>query len=76
MVNNPLEPNAQEPSAKKARQEQLSQAGPSARPAEYEAVFEEVVKGYLNRRPMTTTNLLRKFMPRRLAHRTVSWFTY
>ena len=62
MVNKPLEPNAQEPPAKKARQEQLNPAGPSTTPADDEAVSEEVLKRYFKKRPMTTTDLLRKFM--------------
>ena len=62
MVDNPLEPNAQEPPAKKARREQLSQAGPNSTPTDDKAVSEEVVKGYLTRRPITTMDLLRNFM--------------
>jgi len=62
MVANLLDPNASnEPAAKKSRLEQFASAGSSGSIAGNEAISEESVRRYLKRRPMTTTDLLKKF---------------
>merc|ERR1719483_1904838 len=63
MVANLLDPNASnEPNAKKSRLEQFGSAGGSGSAAPgTEAITEEAVRRYLKRRPMTTTDLLKKF---------------
>jgi len=62
MVANLLDPNASnEPNAKKSRLEQFGSAGSSGSIAGTEAITEEAVRRYLKRRPMTTTDLLKKF---------------
>jgi len=62
MVANLLDPNATgEPNAKKSRLEQFGSAGSSGAIAGTEAITEEAVRRYLKRRPMTTTDLLKKF---------------
>jgi len=62
MVANLLDPNATgEPNAKKTRLEQFGAAGSSGAIAGTEAITEEAVRRYLKRRPMTTTDLLKKF---------------
>jgi len=60
LVANILDPNA-EPSAKKSRLEQFGSAGASNSLSGNEAISEEAVRRYLKRRPMTTTDLLKKF---------------
>ena len=62
MVDNPLYPDTQEPLAKKTRMEQFSQAGSSAAPTTNETISEEAVRRYLKGRPMTTKDLLKRFM--------------
>jgi len=59
MVANLLDPNAEAP-AKKSRLEQFGAAAPAAMTGN-EAISEEAVRRYLKRRPMTTTDLLKKF---------------
>jgi len=59
MVANLLDPNAEAP-AKKSRLEQFGNAAPGAMQGN-EAISEEAVRRYLKRRPMTTTDLLKKF---------------
>merc|ERR1719228_3254642 len=59
MVANLLDPNAEAP-AKKSRLEQFGNADPGAMQGN-EAISEEAVRRYLKRRPMTTTDLLKKF---------------
>jgi len=59
MVANLLDPNAEAP-AKKSRLEQFGAAAPAAMQGN-EAISEEAVRRYLKRRPMTTTDLLKKF---------------
>merc|ERR1712012_1352177 len=59
MVANLLDPNAEAP-AKKLRLEQFGNAAPGAMQGN-EAISEEAVRRYLKRRPMTTTDLLKKF---------------
>jgi len=58
-VANLLDPNAEAP-AKKSRLEQFGAAAPAAMQGN-EAISEEAVRRYLKRRPMTTTDLLKKF---------------
>merc|ERR1711915_1118512 len=66
MVANLLDPNASnEPAAKKSRLEQFASAGSSGSIAGNEAISEESVRRYLKRRPMTTTDLLKKFRSRK-----------
>lgn len=60
MVANILDP-VNEPSGKKSRLEQFGSAGASGSIAGNEAISEEAVRRYLKRRPMTTTDLLKKF---------------
>jgi len=59
MVANILDPNEQP--AKKSRLEQFGSAGQSGSVAGNETISEEAVRRYLKRRPMTTTDLLKKF---------------
>merc|ERR1712192_111541 len=59
MVANLLDPNAEAP-AKKSRLEQFGAAAPAAMQGNV-AISEEAVRRYLKRRPMTTTDLLKKF---------------
>merc|ERR1712098_356914 len=59
MVANILDPNEQP--AKKSRLEQFGSAGQSGNVAGNETISEEAVRRYLKRRPMTTTDLLKKF---------------
>merc|ERR1712173_155037 len=63
MVAGLLDPNASnESNAKKSRLEQFGgSAGSSGSIAGTEAITEEAVRRYLKRRPMTTTDLLKKF---------------
>jgi len=62
MVANLLDPNASnEPNAKKSRLEQFGSGTSSSSSAGNEAITEESVRRYLKRRPMTTTDLLKKF---------------
>merc|ERR1712179_570973 len=64
MVAGLLDPNASnESNAKKSRLEQFggSSAGSSGSIAGTEAITDEAVRRYLKRRPMTTTDLLKKF---------------
>jgi len=63
MVANLLDPNASnEPAGKKSRLDQFgSSSGSAMGSAGNEAISEEAVRRYLNRRPMTTTDLLKKF---------------
>jgi len=63
MVANLLDPNASnEPSSKKSRLDQFgSSSGAPISSAVNEAISEEAVRKYLTRRPMTTTDLLKKF---------------
>merc|ERR1712106_1143236 len=62
MVANILDPNASnEPAGKKSRLEQFGSAGSSGASTGNEAISEEAVRRYLKRRPMTTTDLLKKF---------------
>jgi len=64
MVAGLLDPNASnESNAKKSRLEQFggSSAGSSGSIAGTESITEEAVRRYLKRRPMTTTDLLKKF---------------
>lgn len=63
MVANLLDPNASnEPSSKKSRLDQFgSSSGAPMSSAVNEAISEEAVRKYLTRRPMTTTDLLKKF---------------
>merc|ERR1719383_456178 len=66
MVANILDPNA-EPNSKKSRLEQFGTnpgAGPSG-VSNNDAISEEAVRRYLKRRPMTTTDLLKKFRSKR-----------
>jgi len=61
MVANILDPNATgESSAKKSRLEQFGSSGSGASSA-FGDITEEDVRRYLKRRPMTTTDLLKKF---------------
>merc|ERR1719278_563872 len=61
MVANILDPNATgESSAKKSRLEQFGASGSSSSSA-FGDISEEDVRRYLKRRPMTTTDLLKKF---------------
>merc|ERR1712112_450733 len=60
MVANLLDPNAEGAPAKKSRLEQFGAAAPAAMQGN-EAISEEAVRRYLKRRPMTTTDLLKKF---------------
>ena len=61
MVANILDPNATgESSAKKSRLEQFGSSGSSSSTA-FGDITEEDVRRYLKRRPMTTTDLLKKF---------------
>jgi len=61
MVANILDPNAAgESAAKKSRLEQFGSSGSSASTA-FGDITEEDVRRYLKRRPMTTTDLLKKF---------------
>ena len=62
MVDNPLDPDAQEPPAKETRLEQFSQAGPSAALTDNQTISNEAVRRYLKKRPMTTMDLIKKFM--------------
>jgi len=62
MVANLLDPNASgESQAKKSRLEQFGSSGSSASSSAFGDITEEAVRRYLNRRPMTTTDLLKKF---------------
>merc|ERR1712240_569995 len=63
MVAGLLDPNASnESNVKKSRLEQFGgSAGASGSIAGTEAITEEAVRRYLKRRPMTTTDLLKKF---------------
>merc|ERR1719270_3208255 len=62
MVANILDPNAAgESAAKKSRLEQFGSSGSSASTAAFGDISEEDVRRYLKRRPMTTTDLLKKF---------------
>jgi len=62
MVANLLDPNASnESNAKKSRLEQFGSAGSSELTSGTEGITEESVRRYLKRRPMTTTDLLKKF---------------
>lgn len=66
MVANILDPNMEGPSAKKSRLETFgSSAGGGASVSGNEAISEEDVRRYLNRRPMTTIDLLKKFRSKR-----------
>ena len=61
MVANLLDPNAtSESAAKKSRLEQFGSSGSSSSAA-FGDITEEDVRRYLKRRPMTTTDLLKKF---------------
>ena len=63
LVENVLDPNASEPSAKKSRLEQFTptaSSSSSAATSSTEAMFEEDVRRYLARKPMTTTEILKK----------------
>jgi len=61
MVANILDPNATgESAAKKSRLEQFGSSGSSSASA-FGDITEEDVRRYLKRRPMTTTDLLKKF---------------
>ncbi|XP_023343999.1 general transcription factor IIF subunit 1 [Eurytemora carolleeae] len=65
MVANILDPFA-EPASKKSRLEQFgSNAGGSSSVSGNETISEESVRRYLKRRPMTTTDLLKKFRSKR-----------
>lgn len=70
MVDNLLDPN-QEPSAKKSRLDSFgsSQSSSSSFPSvgSAEAAFEEDVRRYLARKPMTTTEILRKLKSKKTA---------
>jgi len=62
MVANILDPNASnEPAGKKSRLDQFGSAGGSGSSTGNEAISEDAVRRYLKRRPMTTTDLLKKF---------------
>merc|ERR1712083_195912 len=62
MVANILDPNASgESAAKKSRLEQFGSSGASSSSAVFGDISEEDVRRYLKRRPMTTTDLLKKF---------------
>merc|ERR1740131_513378 len=69
LVANILDPNASnEPAGKKSRLEQFGSAGSggsSSGPVN-EAISEEAVRRYLKRRPMTTTDLLKKFRSKKV----------
>jgi len=60
MVANLLDPNADQPT-KKSRLEQFGASGSQDALPGNEAISEEAVRRYLKRRPMTTTDLLKKF---------------
>jgi len=60
MVASLLDPNAEQP-AKKSRLEQFGASGSQDALSGNEAISEEAVRRYLKRRPMTTTDLLKKF---------------
>ena len=47
---------------KETRREQFSQAGPSEALTANKAIYEEAVKRYLEKRPMTTADLRKRFM--------------
>jgi len=67
IVANILDPNA-EPAGKKSRLEQFgasSQSGGSTSVSNNDAISEDTVRRYLRRRPMTTTDLLKKFRSKR-----------
>lgn len=66
LVDNLLDPNASDmPASKKSRQDLFSSGSSSSIPPppanSKEAAFEENVRRYLMRKPMTTTELLKKF---------------
>jgi len=62
MVANILDPNASgESAAKKSRLEQFGSSSASSSSAAFGDITEEAVRRYLKRRPMTTTDLLKKF---------------
>jgi len=62
MVANILDPNASgESAAKKSRLEQFGSSSASSSSAAFGEITEEAVRRYLKRRPMTTTDLLKKF---------------
>merc|ERR1711874_820689 len=63
LVANLLDPNAlNEPAGKKSRLDQFgSSSGSGGSGSGNEAISEEAVRRYLNRRPMTTADLLKKF---------------
>lgn len=62
MVANLLDPNASgESAAKKSRLEQFGSSSASSSSTAFGEITEEAVRRYLKRRPMTTTDLLKKF---------------
>merc|ERR550525_1089855 len=62
MVANVLDPNATgESAAKKSRLEQFGSSSASSASSVFGDITEEAVRRYLKRRPMTTTDLLKKF---------------
>ena len=62
MVANILDPNASgESAAKKSRLEQFGSSSASSSSSAFGEITEEAVRRYLKRRPMTTTDLLKKF---------------
>merc|ERR1712110_1370964 len=62
MVANILDPNASgESAAKKSRLEQFGSSSGSSSSSAFGEITEEAVRRYLKRRPMTTTDLLKKF---------------
>merc|ERR1712105_343902 len=56
MVANLLDPNAGDPSNKKSRLDQFGSSSSAMTTTGNEAISEEAVRRYLNRRPMTTTD--------------------
>ena len=69
MVANVLDPNnIGESAAKKSRLEQFGTSGSSSTSASgaFGEINEEAVRKYLKRRPMTTTDLLKKFKPKNI----------
>ena len=78
MVANILDPNASDQPAKKSRLEQFGSAGHSSSLAGNETISEEAVRKYLKRRPMTTTDLLKKFRSKKTGTQNAhlhNWFS-
>jgi len=70
LVDNILDPNATGPSAKKGRMDPFPQGAgqpqsSGATPSGIESSFEEDVRRYLMRKPMTTTEILKKIKAKR-----------